>query len=160
MNIQYTLPFLEDVVFEEVWRKEANGDTGFLKRYHNLLDPVYELPPGAKREMAFERVYLRLFVELGFDKVIQQSMFEFSNLHGHIERFILTKAMTRSEEGADLGKNLRDVGMKLRPERLLDHNGLQQFLQHELMHIADMLDGQFGYRRWAIGEENRNLATV
>jgi hypothetical protein len=147
MEIRYTLPLMEDVVFRESQRREARGDMGLITQSHDLLDPIYEIPSTAKREAAFEHVYLKLFAELAFDGIVRQSIEGFPILKGKVERVVLTKAATKGEEGADLGKNIQDVGIKLRPERFLFLDDLRRFLQHELMHVADMLDERFEYRR-------------
>jgi hypothetical protein len=69
---------------------------------------------------------------------------------------VVTVARSRKQEGADLfvnpnagpstGGSRGAVGIQLRPESLLDPEGLLALLRHEFLHLDDMLDPAFAYR--------------
>lgn len=50
-----------------------------------------------------------------------------------------------SEEGSFLRGDKSSIGIKILPERFLEISDLKRFLRHELMHLHDMLDEEFGY---------------
>lgn len=158
MNIQYEPRLMEEVVFQEVKRREQAGDFSLFEAYHELADPIYENFSDDKREAEFEKLNNQFFLKLGFGEVIAKGIEEFPMAGSKVEAAIVGKAITEGEEGADISKNLRFIGIKLRPERFLTHPypegggdykllHLRRYLRHELMHVSDMLDEKFEYRR-------------
>ena len=112
-----------------------------------LTDPIYERIPLEAREGEFEKVHREFFLHLGFGEALPKALGEFPGLEGRVEAVFIGNAVTRQEEGADLGHDRTRIGVKVRPERFGDSQGLRTYLRHELQHLADMLDPAFGYVR-------------
>jgi len=145
MNVRYEPSLIEEVVLLEVKRREEEGDFRLFREYHALADPLYEKLSLDRREAAFEKLNRKLFLKCGFGEVIVKAWEEFPRLTESIEEVFVGKAITWREEGSDLSRDRKSLGIKVFPRRFLSPQGLQRFLRHELQHIADMLDPAFGY---------------
>ena len=144
MKIRYEPCLMEDVLFLEMKRREEAGDLHLFQEYHALADPIYEGFPSGTREVEFEKLHARLFLQWGFGVVLAKALEEHPELEG-VEELFVGKAVTRRDEVADLSQDRKRVGIKIRPERFQDPEGLRRYLRHELRHVSDMLDPAFGY---------------
>jgi len=144
MKIQYDPSLLETVISMEIKRREEAGDLHPLQKYRALTDPIYERIPPRAREAEFEKVHREIFRQLGFGEAVTKAFEEFPGLEGQIEEVFVGKAVTEREEGADIGHDRKGIGIKVRPERFGDVQGLRSYLRYELQHVADMLDPAFG----------------
>lgn len=147
MKIQYDPSLLEAVILLELKQREEAGDLHPLQKYHALTDPIYERIPLKAREAEFEKVHKEFFLQLGFGEAITKVLDEFPEFQGRAGEVFVGKAVTEQEEGADIGHDWKRIGIKVRPERFGDSQGLRGYLRHELQHLADMLDPAFGYVR-------------
>lgn len=147
MKIHYDPSLIEAVVVMAIKRREEAGDLHPLQQYHALTDPIYERVPLKAREAGFEKVHREFFLQLGFGEAPTEALEEFPGLEGKVEEVFIGKALSRQEEGADLGHDRTRIGVKVRPERFGDSQALRSYLRHELQHLADMLDPAFGYVR-------------
>lgn len=68
-----------------------------------------------------------------------------SVLAGRFSEVLLSPAWTAVEEGAEVSADGTTLGLTVLPGRFGDPAGLRRFLRHELGHVADILDGTFGY---------------
>lgn len=143
MRIQYDPSLIEEVISREVKRKEEEGDLSLFQEYRASADPIYEKFPPNAREAEFEKLHRRLFLKWGFGEVLKKALKEHPELEG-VEEIFVGKAVTRGEEGANVSRDRRRVGIRVRPERFFDPQGLLRHLRHELQHVADMLDPAFG----------------
>lgn len=125
------------------------------RAFHQERDGLYDLTDPDERDAAFRNLHADWFVRLGLDRPIQQALSERPRVAASVRRCAVTAARSRKDEGADLfvcpaeegGSEVdrRAVGIQVRPETLLDPDGLLDLLRHELLHIDDMLDPHFGY---------------
>ncbi len=145
MKFQYAPELVEEVVFQEIQRRTETGDLRLFQEYHHFADGIYDDRPGNQREAAFDQLHKEFFVKLGFGNFIYQAIVESHLQTDKVEQVFVGKALSQKEEGADVGKDGRGIGIKLRTERFFDLPFLQRYLRHELMHIADLLDEAFGY---------------
>ncbi len=145
MIIEYDSFLIEEVVFQEVKRRERTSDFNLFETYHRQANPIYEKFSLAEREAKFEKLHKRLFLKLGFGKICDETIAEVHGLRSKIEAVIIRKAITEREEEADLSKDLKSIGIKILIKRFLNPSDLQKLLRHELKHVSDMLDKQFGY---------------
>ncbi len=136
---------MQDVVFQEINRREKDGDSSLFNEYHKSADPIYEKFPLEKREAEFEKLNRRFFRKMSFGDLILKSLAEFPVFKDTLEQVLVKQALTRGEEGADLSKDLKSLGLKILTRRLLAPADLQKLLSHELTHVSDMLDSDFGY---------------
>lgn len=137
----------ETVIISYMRANEASNDFSFTHRYFQLVEPIYEMQSEEERENKFMQLHLHLFEKLGFPKQIMDVFAEFSNIHSRIEKIFVSKAINQNTEGGDLSENARDIGISILAERFINTEQLQSFLHHEFMHIADMLDETFNYKR-------------
>ena len=144
MRFQYAPELVEEVVFQEIQRRKEKEDLRLFRDYHKSADRIYDDFPVNQRVVAFDQLHKEFFVKLGFGNLIYQALAEFPMLTTK-EQIFVGKALSQKEEGADLGKDGKGVGIKLRTERFFDLPTLQRYLRHELMHITDLLDEAFGY---------------
>lgn len=147
MKIHYDPLLAEAVVLMEIKRREEAGDLQPLRAYRTLADPIYERIPLEAREAGFEKVHREFFLQLGFGEALPKALGEFPGLEGGLEEVFIGKAVAEQEEGADLGHDRTRIGIKVRPERFGDSQGLRRYLRDELQHLADVLDPAFGYVR-------------
>jgi hypothetical protein len=137
----------EAVVLGEIRQREAAGDSSLAHAYRCLAVPLYEEEPGEKREQGFARLHLQLFGQLGYPALVSDALAEFPDLTRRVQRLFVSRAFSRPDEGADLSQDTTSVGISVRAERFQDPPRLRAFLRHELMHVADMLEAAFAYRR-------------
>lgn len=144
MRVHYDPALVEEVISREVKRREEEGDLRFFREYHALADPIYERFPPDAREAEFGKLHQKLFLQWGFGEVLAKALEEHPELK-EVEEVFVGKAVTRREEGADLSRDRRRVGILVCPERFFDPQGLLRYLRHELQHVADLLDPALGY---------------
>ncbi len=111
------------------------------ERCYRVLDPD-------ERNAAFARVHLDWFREWGLAARLEAGVSPFPQLTSALTALAFRKARHRGEEGAELHSDAdgrRRGVVALRPERVTDPNALTPFLHHELAHLADLVDPDFGY---------------
>jgi len=123
-------------------------------------DRIYEVDEPDEREARFEELHGRFFLQLGFDRPLHEVLAERPELLLRTHGCRILPAVSRQEEMADVRA---DVGapvaaaptivVRLRPQSLLDGEALRTLLRRELLHVADMLDPAFGYRKELPGVE-------
>ena len=145
VEILYDPSLLDEVVLREIRQREEKGDLRPLKEYHALVDPIYEKKlPSPVLETEFEKIHRKFFVDLGFEKVIEDALLEFPELEA-IEEIFVKKAMRDREEWADLGQGRKRIGIRIRQVHFEDTQDLLRYLRHEFRHVADMVDESFGH---------------
>lgn len=125
-------------------------------RFRRLRNRVYEVTEAEEREKRFDRLHSAWFRRLGLGRPVE-SVFDEQPLLLREARFCcVVAAVSSRDESADL-HNLRSsqsesrmsadkmILVKVKPSTLLDSSKVQTLFRHELMHIADMLDPDFGY---------------
>ena len=154
MKIEYDSTLIDDVVFLEVQRREAEGNLELLRKYRRRLDPLYEELPPAERDKGFASAHFHFFAQLGFEKLLPEIVAEYPCLIEAVHLTVVRKATSHVDEGAELfvrrehrsgPQQMNTVVVKVRPQRFVGRASLGPFLRHELMHVSDMVDGEFGY---------------
>ena len=135
MRIRYETALVQEAVFQESLHNPA-----FRSRLREVLEPVYELPEG-EREGGLVRAYHSLFQERGLGAEVEAGLARFRELEG-LEEALVFRALKTANEGAELSRDRCRLGLRLRVGRLSSPRPL---LNHELRHIADMLDPTFDY---------------
>lgn len=163
MRWRYDQRLVEAAVFQEVDRQAAEGTGSDLQaRYHRLLAPAYELPERGERELAFFEAHWRLFSELGWDRILSEALARHPRISDKVPEGLVLKAASAHEENAQLFARdgaYRLVAIRLRPARFSDPERLDVFCRHELRHIDDLLDPDFGYRHDDPAEEGGAVET-
>lgn len=128
---------------------------GFAAReFRRRRDRVYDIQDPDEREARFRTFHREWFARLGLGRVLEQALERCEAISGRVTACRVLRAVARDEECADL-LDLVDGGrtgglvlvLCLRPLTLAHPAALQALLDHELMHVADMLDPAFGYER-------------
>lgn len=145
MGVKYHHRLVEKVLFAEIHNRARRREHALRDRYQELCEPLYALAP-EERDGDFHAVNLLLFRECGLQHAFEEILRELVPPETVYDTLVLD---TEGEEDADLvgdGERLR-LMVRLRAESLLDAPRLRALLTHELAHVADMLDAEFGYDR-------------
>jgi hypothetical protein len=126
------------------------------KLFRQERDKIYELANIEERENAFQNLHQVWFNDLKLGDPLLQVLEVWPILVKSTYRCILTKAVDKKNESAELyvspkksGLNEREsktIIIQLTPELLCDSDKFLNFLRRELLHIVDMLDSNFGYK--------------
>lgn len=148
MRIEFDSKLKEQMVMQEIQRRNMENDDALEKEYHKLGDPLYDLPVD-EREEEFEKIHHKFFLRFGYEKAFSEAMERFPALKEKIGYLNITES---SEEEANImrknpedASDLSSIRIKMRPELFVEKESLQKTLRHELMHITDMLDKDYGY---------------
>jgi hypothetical protein len=135
---------------EEVVLLRTAGHVG-EDEFRRERDRLYELSED-ERDEGFAALHLSWFERLGCADPVLAAIAELPLLGRHCGRCVVTRASRARDEGADLlvapeasGADSRSVSIRLRPRTFDDPPTLLDFLRGELLHVADMLDPEFGY---------------
>jgi len=132
-------------VSDELARHVARGSFVDEQRYRRAADLLYGLPP-EQREAEFQALDVRMAREFGLHTGLEDALEQAGWPAGAVAEVVVTPATGRGE-GADLRPRAGAgavVLLALEPARL-GTRALAPFLRHELMHISDLLDPEFGY---------------
>ncbi len=147
--VEYDAWLVEEAVFLRM-RGHPEEATFRLAR-----DPIYRVTEPEEQEKQFREFHGRWFSRLKLGHPLTAALEEQPAIVQQIRRCYVAPAASAKEVGADLHQAQasqsppvepdRIILLRLRPESFLDPSLLQQVLQHELLHVADMLDPRFGY---------------
>lgn len=123
-----------------------------FRRERNRLYGIADPEP---RDAAFRSLHLGWFTRIGLHESIGTAVAACEDVAHRLDEGRVLRAVARNEEGADLVDHVAAgavderpiLVLRLRPATLLDPDRVRALLDHELMHVADMLDPAFGYRR-------------
>jgi hypothetical protein len=116
--------------------------------FHRERDPLYAIADGEAREAAFVELHARWFQRLGLDRWLPDALAERPQIAALCGRWVVMRARAPGGEAADLlvaPPRPPTVLVRCTPERLAAPAAALAFLRHELLHVADMLDRDFGY---------------
>jgi hypothetical protein len=128
--------------------------------FYQEREALYNITDAAQREAAFRRFHVAWFTRLALGQVIEQALSEHPLFLQHVQGCKVLGARSRRDEEAELfvasapciptagspaSSARRWIVLRLLPQRFAAPAPLLEFLRHELLHIADMLDPAFGY---------------
>ena len=124
-------------------------------QFRRVRNRIYEPAENEEREKHFREFHAGWFQRFNLGGPITAALEEQPFLIRDTRCCCVVFASSAQDEGADLHEArdscpadhqaTRMILLKLKPNTLLDPSSLQTFLRHEFMHIADILDPQFGY---------------
>jgi hypothetical protein len=122
-------------------------------RFRREKDAVYEIETADLRETGFHELDARWFRRFGVADGLLNLLREHVSLANGISGCYVLSASSYKDEGADLHAAkgeptetaLPVLVARLLPKTLADPDRLTPLLRHELLHVTDMLDPQFGY---------------
>jgi hypothetical protein len=146
MHLQYDAELVEGIVFLEARRLERNGQSLLVARYERQRTALYDIADPDECNAAFFQLHLKWFRDLGLEDTIHAALKKFPIVARNAAMLLVRKAVTKKDEGAELfvRPDAKNVAIAIRCERMFEP-GSEQFLQHELCHISDMLDPAFAY---------------
>jgi len=160
MEIRFQPALLQEVIDSFAEKTEREGDPTYYNEFHEFADPIYEKFSLDDREPEFKKLYQHLFAKWGFAEILRDAFEEFSLLKDKIGIVLVRGVLKEDQEGVDIlrkwgiveeklakqfeEKGQKGVGIKLVPRRFYDP-AITKYLRHELTHISDMLDENFGY---------------
>jgi len=110
-------------------------------RYRRKIDRLYE---SDDRGRAFDEAHIEFFRGWEASAPCEEAL---ASVVG-VERAVVARSLHPSDEGVDLlAGNGFTVSMRLTAERFLEPDSLRRFLKHEMRHVHDMLDPEFGYQQ-------------
>jgi hypothetical protein len=148
MQLRYDEDFVEGAVFICANRRAEGPPPLQVRRFHRERERLYAILDPDERNAAFFALHLEWFREWGLEKLLLQSVDEFPELRSRLNSFAIRKARARSDEGAELyvsAENGRVCVAAICVERFNQPAELATLLRHELTHINDMLNPDFGY---------------
>ena len=156
------MTYAPDLVEEAVLLAERTAPADAARSFRRERNRVYEVVDPESREAGFRALHLRWFARLALHRTIEETVNECVEIPHRLAEARVLRALTRQEESADLLDRVRPedtdprplLVIRLRPATLLDRDGQQTLLRHELMHVADMLDPAFGYERSLPGSDD------
>jgi hypothetical protein len=152
--LQFDPRLVEDAVLLAI--EEATVET--RRRFRRERDPLYEIGDPERKESSFQEVHGRWFVILGLAAPVRRVLARHPSIAEGTSRCLVLPVLRAREEYADLQSDQRDepqpvLLLRLRVTTLVDRDRLLPLLHHELLHIADMLDPEFGFEPWIGGRE-------
>jgi len=140
---------VEDVVLE------VAGVAGSPERddFRRERDAIYEIETADIRETSFQELDARWFKRFGVADGLLNLLREHASLASGISGCFVLSAGSYKDEGADLHTPkgeptetaLPVLVIRLLPKTFVDAERLELLLRHELLHVTDMLDPEFGY---------------
>lgn len=145
-HVDYDAKLVEDTVMLTVSHRAEEF------AYRKGRAGLYDIAEGEERERKFRALHAQWFTRLNLGHTVQAALDEQPVLAAESGICCVLRAVSRADEGADLHDLRKEphplgkaVVIRLRPAAFLDPATLRAFLRHELMHLVDILDPDFGY---------------
>ncbi len=154
ITVEYDSTFIEQATLLAARRSDR-----FEGELHRAIDPVYEIADEEQRQQAFARVFQEFFARFGLDRPVADLIMERPLISRHVGRCIVREAPRAKDESAELFVQTdtpkeatpgRTLVIHACPQTLLDAQEFTSRMRRELVHVSDMLDERFAYRREAI----------
>ena len=149
LRLRYDARLVEEAVFFAL-----RGHTD-EEAFHAARNGFYDIADVEESGRVFQQYHISWFKRLGLGDVVERAFAEQSSIADGVQVCIVGRAISRKDEAAELfvgipeeglsEREIRSVGLLLRPQSLLDPESLLAFLRHELFHITDMLSPSFAY---------------
>jgi hypothetical protein len=120
------------------------GEAAWVEAYHRRAEAVYALP-AARREAGFAALHARVLREAGLDRRLHTVAARHPQVAAHLRMLRLCRALRADREGADLRPDTGGAVLRMRSERCADLEGFERFVDHEMVHLSDLLDPTFGH---------------
>ncbi len=145
LDIQYDSQLVDDIVYKGLAAMEKRGEYDLYAEYHEKRDAIYELEP-EMRPKKFRELDNEFFERLGYGGFVSEVFAEFPNIKEVVEEVHVRRATTRQNEGSNVVDEGKKVIIRLYPELFVEGYEICKVMRHELMHVSDIMDKDFGYR--------------
>ena len=160
----YSIRYDARLVEEAVSRTVKRYSPAERHQFHRQREAIYEEGDPDARESLFQQLHAEWFVRVGMQAPLESLLSKRDALIDATQECLVVPAKIRTDEAADLydcplpqpddepddGGPIRQkpgkrLVVRIRTETLADPKALTALLQHELMHVTDMIDVKFGY---------------
>lgn len=148
MKVTIDDALIEYLVSSTVINRDKTVHPLQIKRFLFEKDRIYSILDPNDRDAAFSKLYLKWFNEWDLERIFQCAILHFPILKKELSILAFRKVKRASQEGSDLFINpqgekhgvigLTDANMRVQ-------ESFTKFLNHELMHLNDMVDPKFDY---------------
>lgn len=144
---------------EQTVRHAVHADPKLEADLHRQTDPLYDDPPSSERERKFIHAYADFFERLNLDRGLRQLLAERPVIKASVRACIVGPVLRAAQEGAELlvastdreaTRDGRVLMLQVSPPTLAEPELFGRRMRPELVHIADMVDPAFRYRRQQI----------
>ena len=147
MILEFDAPLVERAVLLHAGARED---------FHADREGAFRIADPDQRGRAFAAVHDRWFRDLGLDREVREALRELQVLEQGIARAFVWWVSRTPDEGAELfvqpddgvspPTQRRRLVIRLRAETLVEPARCRALLRRELLHVADMIDPDFGYQ--------------
>jgi len=146
----------DPVLIEKTVRVAVRGRADLEADLHRRIDPVYTESDRERKEQLFGAAFAEAFSRLGLDRCLRGLLRERPILVAGVRRCVVHEAARARSQSAELfvqpgatqpEPEHRTLVLQVCPEALAAPHSLVPWMRRELLHVADMLDAPFGYRR-------------
>jgi hypothetical protein len=149
MQLQYDEDFVESAVLLCAAGQGPQPAGLQVARYHRERERLYSLLDPDDRNTAFFKLNLEWFREWGLEERLVRLVGEYPLLRDKLALLIFRKARRKQDEGAELYVNsaaCRNGVLALNVQRFTEAPArMTAFVRHELLHLHDMVNPEFGY---------------
>jgi hypothetical protein len=148
MQLRFDDELVESAVFLCARRPRPGVTAPLLARFHRERERCYGILDPDLRQDAFARVHLDWFREWRLEELLTSPLHEFPRLPKALAVLAFRQSKRPQDEGAELYVNESDQRhgvLAMRAGWLDNESGLAFFLHHELSHLDDMVNPDFGY---------------
>ena len=135
--------------------------------FRDERNALYDIEDSERRETAFQDFHMSWFAKLALETPLVESLGSYPHIISKVDRVAIVQAPSKKKEGAELfRKNDKvysndekntSILITLTPEQFCKRDRLLDYLRHELQHIEDMLNPDFGYK---INSSNPKLSSL
>lgn len=137
LGLEFGPELVEKVVDQAMSRRR--GPDPLRERYRARLEGLYGLE-ASRRAGELSSIQREMFDRLGWPRFFRDLLEDFRDRVSRVR-----VGASEGEEGCFLGE-AGDLRIRLSPRRFENRLLLRLYLEHELTHVKDLLDPQFGYR--------------
>ena len=153
-EIKFLLEYSPTLIEEAVMRfiNGQNEETVFREERNAL----YKIEDTEQRDSAFQNFHLSWFAKLELDTPLVKSLCSYPHIASKVDRVAIVQAPSKNKEGAELfrkndkqysdDEKTTSILISLASEQFCQPDRLLDFLRHELQHIEDILNPDFGYK--------------
>lgn len=148
------------LVEETVLRRVEEGPAAARRAFRAERDQLYELADPEAREAGFRALHGRYFRSLGLRRDLDEALARAPTVTAGTRGCRVVGVAASRDEFADLGPDPERrrpplLLVRMRAVTLLAPELLRRFLARELLHVADLLDPDFGYETSLAAEADK-----
>jgi hypothetical protein len=148
MHLRYDEDLIEGLVNLCVSNGRKSVSPLQIRRFQVEREQIYSISDPDDRCAAFSKLYSKWFLEWDLNQDLTRPLTLFPEVTKSIQIFAFRKAKNQSEEGSELfvkSASEKNAVIALCIETFQNTDKMTRLLNHELMHLHDMITPDFGY---------------